>query len=71
MVSPEQCFWRLMDEYCRYWEIQFRFWHEQQGRGAYPAPTRRRERDLPDHMRLVVDNTGRSLPLRPPARGRS
>ena len=71
MFFAEQYFWRLMDEYCCYWEMQFRLWHGQTSSGAYSAPTRRRERDLPKHMRLIVDNTGLYLPSRSTVRGRS
>jgi len=71
VLSAEQFFWRLMDEYCRYWEMQFRLLHEQWNGGAYPAPTRRREPDSPKYMRLIVDNTGLCLPPRSTARGRS
>ena len=70
MFSAEQCFWRLMGIYCRYWEIQFRLWHEQQSSDASAAPARRQERDLPKHMRLIVDNTGLYLPPRSTAPGR-
>ena len=71
MFSAEQYFWRLMDEYCRFWEMQFRLWHTQPDSDAYSAPARRRERELPKHMRLIVDNTGSYLPPRSTARGRS
>jgi hypothetical protein len=59
MFSAEKNFWYWMNEWSRYWESQYTLsdalWHI----CIHPPSTQRLERELPEHLRLIVDNTRR------------
>jgi hypothetical protein len=59
MVFMEQCFWDWIDEWYRYWEWQCRMSDVVVTNCVYPLPTGARRRQVPTHLRLVVDNTAR------------
>lgn len=57
MFSAGQWFWYVMGEYCRYWEWQCRLPEALRDRGMLLPPARTSEQSLPEHLRLIVDNT--------------
>jgi hypothetical protein len=59
VFSAEQCAWYWIGEWYRYWETQFRLSEGIWSSDAHSQPLRRRARELPQHLRLVVDNTRR------------
>jgi hypothetical protein len=61
VFSAEQCTWYWIGEWYRYWETQFRLSEEMWSRSGavLSQPSRRRAQEIPQHLRLVVDNTRR------------
>jgi hypothetical protein len=61
VFSSEQYAWYWIGEWYRYWETQFRLSEEMWNRNGavLSQPLRGRAQEIPQHLRLVVDNTRR------------